>query len=422
VTCAYGASVKPGISPTQNILVDRSLWEAVTGAPSSWFDWLLGIIPNTYITASDLCALNLSDPVLPPVSTLVASFFRDPTSIQVVFNYIRDKLRYSAFANACVCNPSGTWTTYAVPPCEQTYPDSQAWTSTDIAGGLFQMGWRFTANVSCVCVGLQCWFLLGATDHIIRLWDNATSTLLQQDTVPIASGGIQTKPMFSTPVNLVAGASYTVTLELAVNEQFPRNPTSGEPHATTMVTPVQSVYNYGTGYPVNASGGYPVGPLVCPGSSAPTPPSIPTQPTGFPVPPPWTCTTVGDVCIRLQQLAEKIDWLIRTQPAPLGVWSVAESTVHSGLTGHGTLTVSGILGVRVLLTTVPASYGSTVGSPTRLLRVGRIDWSTAEGWVGRAALTDTPQAHIPVDPLTTTIGYSLSTGVVATIIELTRGP
>jgi hypothetical protein len=42
--------------------------------------------------------------------------------------------------------------------------------------------------------------------------------------------------------------------------------------------------------------------------------------------------------------------------------------------------------------------------------------------VGSATLSESPLERIPVDPLTTTVGYTLAPGVVLTLVELTRGP
>jgi len=116
-----------------------------------------------------------------------------------------------------------------------------------------------------------------------------------------------------------------------------------------------------------------------------------------------------------------VDWLIRLAPMPLNP-SVAEGTNHVGLTATGTITVSGIRGLRVLLTTIPTWFGSSPGTPTLRYGVGRIDMSTAEGWSTRRWIHDTPLEIIPVDPLVTTVAYSLSAGVVATIVELVQGP
>lgn len=112
MSCAYGASVKPGVDPNTQILVDRNLWEVVTSTPSSWLDPILDLFGMYYIKASDLCALNVVDPPLPSVVSIGGALLKDPLSVGTVYEWVRQKLEYAAFTNVCLCNGSGAVTTY----------------------------------------------------------------------------------------------------------------------------------------------------------------------------------------------------------------------------------------------------------------------------------------------------------------------
>lgn len=99
VACRYGAAPKAGVDPNAQVIVDRGLWEQVTGGAASWADFLIDIFTFESISAAQLCGLNLDDPPLPDLATIAAAFVRDPTAIRDVYNWARDKMRYQAFLN-----------------------------------------------------------------------------------------------------------------------------------------------------------------------------------------------------------------------------------------------------------------------------------------------------------------------------------
>jgi hypothetical protein len=92
------------------------------------------------------------------------------------------------------------------------------------------------------------------------------------------------------------------------------------------------------------------------------------------------------------------------------------------LTGSGTLSVSGILGLLVTLTTVPSSLGFYPDSPRTTIGAGWVSWHSQGGWISQVPIQRTPQ-ELLFDVLTVDqVGYFFPPGVVATITELTRGP
>ena len=414
MSCANGASVKAGIDPSQEILVDRSLWETVTGAPSSWFDWLLDIFTFQTIKASDLCALNLSDPTLPSVDVLAAAFLRDPSSVIQVWNYIRDKLRYAAFARTCVCNPSPgstcTWTGSETPP------------STGFSGGV-TYGTRFTVVTACDLTDVQVWtdISTGGTTKL-ELYENAGGTLVWSASPASPDNSFFTYTL-PTPYHLVAGLSYTVAWVIPASHTYRSGGMSASWPSDPMITYLTSAGNFGSdAYPNTVLGGrVAIGFCHSGATSTPAAPVIETQPPELDLPPAWGCTSISDICARLQQLDQKLQWLIKSAPIVTST-SVSEGTAHAGLTGHGTIAVAGIVGFKWDLTTIPPVYGSSPGSPTFHFGLGRVSWETGEGWIGEQQLFETPYTLQELPPGVVTIGYSLSPGVVATITELHRGP
>lgn len=121
----------------------------------------------------------------------------------------------------------------------------------------------------------------------------------------------------------------------------------------------------------------------------------------------------------LQQLRTSVE-LIQRQAVP---FAYVYGDNHAGLTGDGEIDVSGLLGVSIDITTLPASYGRADGTPVHLFDVGRVALGTVDGY-GRAReiSSDGTLFLPPAAGAFTKIGYTLSPGVVASIRELVREP
>ena len=126
-----------------------------------------------------------------------------------------------------------------------------------------------------------------------------------------------------------------------------------------------------------------------------------------------------DASATLEQLRELVT-LIQRQEVPFGF---LDGTVHTGLTASGLLTVSGLLGIRVDLTTIPAHIGRIDGQPTVYFDVGYIALGTATGFQRREIIRHDPQYVFSGEAgLYTRVAYTFPPGVVATITELLREP
>jgi hypothetical protein len=110
--------------------------------------------------------------------------------------------------------------------------------------------------------------------------------------------------------------------------------------------------------------------------------------------------------------------LIQRQSVPFGYVTGA---VHAGLAGAGALSIGGLLGVKVEVTTLPGHFGLAGTSPPFHFDLGFLTFGTADGFPSAYPLTRNPQIILP--PLCgafTDLDYDLAAGVVVTITELIR--
>jgi hypothetical protein len=112
--------------------------------------------------------------------------------------------------------------------------------------------------------------------------------------------------------------------------------------------------------------------------------------------------------------------LIQRQSVP---FAYIASTVHSGLTGSGEITVEGLIGARVLVTSEPFGESEQAGHPDAIAGVGWLNWGNADGWLRREFIGASPIVSLPTSAgQFTRIGYSLEPGAEVTITELVREP
>jgi hypothetical protein len=112
--------------------------------------------------------------------------------------------------------------------------------------------------------------------------------------------------------------------------------------------------------------------------------------------------------------------LLQRQLAP---FAYIAGTVHSGLSGAGVLSVQGLLGAKIHITTDPTTLGVEGPSPSILFDRGFITWGTADGYPQSERLERSTQLSLPARASAfTSLAYDLHPGVVVTITELVREP
>lgn len=120
------------------------------------------------------------------------------------------------------------------------------------------------------------------------------------------------------------------------------------------------------------------------------------------------------------ELILKMVTLIQRQNAP---FSYIASTAHTAISGAGSITIQGLLGAKVDVTTLPSSYGRAGTSPTEFFDLGFLSFGTPDGWPSSYRLDHDPMLMFPQRcGLYTTLSYDLAPGVVVTITELLREP
>jgi hypothetical protein len=112
--------------------------------------------------------------------------------------------------------------------------------------------------------------------------------------------------------------------------------------------------------------------------------------------------------------------LLQRQTAP---FAYLASTVHAGLSGAGTISIQGLLGVKTVSTARPTSLGQTGTSPTEFFELGWLSFGTADGYPHSVRLEHDPQLVLPARcSAFTSLAYDLHPGVTLTITELVREP
>ena len=131
------------------------------------------------------------------------------------------------------------------------------------------------------------------------------------------------------------------------------------------------------------------------------------------------CPPDPAIAAMIQQIWEQVN-LIQRQAVP---FAYIPGTVHAGLSGNGTIGISGLLGAKVDVTTLPASYGRAASLPVEYFGLGFITFGTADGYPSSYKLEHDPQLMLPARcSAYTDLSYDLAPGVVATITELVREP
>lgn len=122
----------------------------------------------------------------------------------------------------------------------------------------------------------------------------------------------------------------------------------------------------------------------------------------------------------LNQILQYVQAIYAGLPIPPN--SFAEATVHSGLSGAGSITFTGVpIALKVTLTTIPGIVGVEIGDPNFYFDVGYLSFGTSEGNYAQQRLS-LQQELVSVPLLSGSVGYTLNNGVIATITELVAGP
>lgn len=409
VVCGGGTSSKKAVSPAVVFLSGETLTALVVetlSLPQVWVS-LLAFAAGQSIDLTSFCASD--PPAVPTFSALEIAEIINPIGIvsSATLAKVGALVEIAAWYAFCQCDA----TTTPAPPAGPTYPPTAptvnppgftvpgttCWDKSWNTGPMG--GFTFSADLwpppppgrATGTVGYSAAFGSGATfqftytnnadgNHLQNIqgnttWFSVSGTTLRNDTTATMVPG-------ATPITqTLVGPTNWDRVQMSVI------PATG-PSGTNSATMRAVVYCSG------------------PGAGAPVTPCCPPDPA------------LEARLVRMQALLELI---FSSLPTTLN--SYAESTVHSGLTGGGTITlVNAPLAVKVNITTDNTHLGVALGSPNYLFDRGYVVPIAAEGPIaGLTRLVYNPQLLV-LPKLTEQIGYHLGPGVTASITELVRGP
>jgi hypothetical protein len=126
----------------------------------------------------------------------------------------------------------------------------------------------------------------------------------------------------------------------------------------------------------------------------------------------------------LTALLARIDQMVTLIQRQSSPFAYVYGSNHAGLSGADELSVSGLIGVSIDITTLPGRVGRAIGAPDHLFDVGYVTLGTDDGW-SSSRRVDADGSLILCPPgagAMTRVGYSFTPGVVADIRELLREP
>lgn len=131
------------------------------------------------------------------------------------------------------------------------------------------------------------------------------------------------------------------------------------------------------------------------------------------------CPPDPSIAGMLKQIWDQVN-LIQRQAVP---FAYLASTAHAGLTGHGNLEISGLVGVAVTVTVNPGNLGQADGTPNVYFDMGFLTFGSEDGYDQSVRLNRLSQVVFPARcSVFTDLGYTLHDGVTVTITELVREP
>lgn len=155
----------------------------------------------------------------------------------------------------------------------------------------------------------------------------------------------------------------------------------------------------------------------------PTAPDMP-QPPGIPLPVSTpTAATLASIALELDRQETKLDLLVAH------IITLAAAVLDQGGTPADAVPVvpgtptdlTDAIGFVVTVSNVPASRSLDFGEPQHIVKLGKINTGTAQGWYPSMDLTHSPMVIMPLAPKTTRVTVTdLPPGVTATIATIKK--
>lgn len=393
--CPSGATVKPGVDPTATIIVDRSTWATMVGAATTWFDEWLAFLQPKEMLVSDLVAANPNDPPLPSPAELISAISPPYLGIPAVLDYMLAKLTYYEFTQVAVCN--------GVPGVG--YCTTRTFTPS-----------TYTSNVGTACGSNSGW-LFYSTDAVNQ-FPAGQHYLHVTMTDPAPSTGCCFSIYGDQDLT-----EHTHSFSAGQSIAFDRSFDSLSHWFEIMYRSNDGTNTWLLGKTLKFEFKNAYFEPVCTGSTTPPPtPSTPTQPTTIVLPPTLSCGTTADLCTAVRQLDQRLTQIynlvtiIQRHSVP---FAYVPGAVHSGLTGTGSFAISGLLGLRVQLSSTHPGEPILPGNPPYLWDQGWLSVNDSNGLLEEKRLTRTGMEWFPKFCETaTSFNWSVAAGVVMVVTEL----
>ena len=423
--CTYGSEPNPGSPPYVWVTwLDAQSWLGVLWGVFAW----IGVAAHSALhEVSVFCATEPPQPVYPGDARVLEAAY-DPVAFEECLAYIEQSAAWYVWAQVCRCksSSSGTCTYRGV-----------TWSSlTDYGALTRQMGLIVQPQISGMSIyGARFQVQSSGTPsptHLV-VWDPAGTTIIKDSGAFTPTVGENTY-LFSTPLAVTSGQNYTVALYGAGAEHYfgwgtnGTDTTHGDVHYGNYVERDDNSF-----CPTDvASYKRAIDPIICVGGGPGTDPYAPAAPdvpgdTSLPVLPSSDCTTTADLCalvnslmVSVASMRNQID-LIQRQHVPFGY---IVGTVHSGLTGSGSFSVAGLIGLLVQTSTAPAGWGTSTDEPARFIpspvsvAVGDSAGDQDHHYCHSAEELWFPDAMGAM----TTVSYAFRPGCGGSITELLREP
>jgi len=364
--------------------------------------WLYPYLPFMHgLEIGDVGTFCSTDPPtfsLPTSDQFLAFIVGGPfTQVQVVNDFLQDLTRAYLWYQLCECasgsptpitDPTEPTDMPAVNPSPYVSPPSVSACQTNDSGNQAQLG---TLNYGLLPIGLP------NSTGWLPLPSGASSVKLTCSN--IANGGNPKRIAFRMNVRDIAGSQ--------TNIQSGVIQASGNTTVFTKTIPATAVEFYvDAAEEVGAATtnlARAIAEFFC--GSGPGQTSVP-------------CCPPDPIATGLMRQILDMVTLVQRQAVP---FAYVAGTAHSGLSGGGSFSIQGLLGVKINVTTLPASYGRAGTSPTEYFDLGFVTFGTSDGWPTAVRVERATQLVLPARcSVYTDFEYDLAPGVVATITELVR--
>lgn len=389
MVCANGSAPLP-TAPAYTYIGRETLRGWLSGTAWAWLLPVIDMTSPAQYKVADLCAVDA--PVPTPFTAAEIACITDatciglnPGTVGTVLGKLTAWAKAYAWSDNCACNVIGG-------TCTQ-FSSAGPYSSTNVG--------QYNGGRASVPVGGHAELYLTATKgtfggagvvQIRFAWENPHGTFLSWD---------------GAAVNLVYGTVYHY-----VSGSPPAGATGWSVWFLTTTTgsgawPTLSWDSYYCGGPW--------------GGALQPAPADPPKPAGVADYPVVVCASNADICDQISQLTAKLGYaramidLIQRQGVP---FAYIAGAVHA-VSGTGTVSVQGIIGLKVALT-LPASLGASGSNPTKRFDIGHIAFGTADGWGRRQWIESAADLFFPLSGAITRVGYDLAPGVSGTLSELIR--